>query len=181
MERATLYQEAIERRRAFRLRGYATLADLGHDGPWVSPIQKICGNLSGPMLVSKDWLDGPSARKAHARIAEQGHVPGMLYMKIIDAALALVGLSRAQIYVTPVFCLLPQRRSSVIPAPDRAASFEAVGQYELLGRRPIALGRDAAQTLRGFGVACLETRHPSARGQAHAARAQEIASALEAA
>ena len=45
MDRRSLYSEAIERRRALSFDGYVTLTDVGFDGPWVSPIQKISNNL----------------------------------------------------------------------------------------------------------------------------------------
>ena len=139
------------------------------------------GNLTGPMLISKDWLDAPSARAHRAVLQEGGYLPGNPYNHVIDKVLALVGLARADIYITPVFALLTAKRSSVIPAKDRRASFEAVGQYELLGRRPIALGTDAASVLRWFGIDHIETIHPSARGLTFDDRARRIAKALEAA
>ena len=100
---------------------------------------------------------------------------------VIDKVLDLVGLTRADIYITPVFALLTATRSSVIPMKDKRASFEAVGQYELMDRRPIACGTDAASVLRGFGIDHIETIHPSARGLTFDDRAARIAKALEAA
>ncbi|WHZ36274.1 hypothetical protein [Sagittula sp. MA-2] len=173
--------DPIRRRRAFSLPGYKTLAEEGFDGDYVSPIQMTSGNLTGPMLISKDWLDAPSANANRAILTKQGYLPGNPYNRVIDKVLALVGLARADIYITPVFALLTAKRSSVIPAKDRRASFEAVGQYELLGRRPIALGTDAASVLRWLGIDHIETIHPSARGLTFDDRARRIAKALEAA
>lgn len=175
------YRAAIAPRRAFALPGYVTLAEAGFDGDYVSPIQLTCGSLTGPMLITKDWLDAPSARAHRSLLQQVGHLPGTPFNRVIDRALALVGLSRAQIYITPVFALLTATRSSAIPLRDRRASFRAVGQYELMGRRPIACGTDAAAVLRSEGVAHIETLHPSARGQSFEARALRIAKALEAA
>ena len=175
------FTDAIRRRRTFSLPGYRTLAEEGFDGDYVSPIQITSGNLTGPMLISKDWLDAPSARAHRAVLQEGGYLPGNPYNHVIDKVLALVGLARADIYITPVFALLTAKRSSVIPAKDRRASFEAVGQYELLGRRPIALGTDAASVLRLLGIDHIETIHPSARGLTFDDRARRIAKALEAA
>ncbi len=175
------FTDAIRRRRTFSLPGYRTLAEEGFDGDYVSPIQITSGNLTGPMLISKDWLDAPSARAHRAVLQEGGYLPGNPYNRVIDRVLALVGLARADIYITPVFALLTAKRSSVIPAKDRRASFEAVGQYELLGRRPIALGTDAASVLRWFGIDHIETIHPSARGLTFDDRARRVAKALEAA
>ncbi|WP_425071915.1 hypothetical protein [Sagittula sp. S175] len=175
------HADAIRRRRAFSLPGYRTLAEEGFDGDYVSPIQMTSGNLTGPMLISKDWLDAPSARLNRSVLSERGYLPTNPYNRVIDKVLALVGLQRADIYITPIFALLTAKRSSVIPMKDRKASFEAVGQYEILNRRPIALGTDAASVLRWFGIDHIETIHPSARGLTFDARAARIAKALEAA
>ncbi|MEQ5871194.1 hypothetical protein J4E08_14980 [Sagittula sp. NFXS13] len=175
------YIDAIRRRRALSLPGYRTLAEEGFDGDYVSPIQMTSGNLSGPMIISKDWLDAPSANANRAILTQQGYLPGNPYNRVIDKVLDLVGLTRADIYITPVFALLTATRSSVIPMKDKRASFEAVGQYELMGRRPIACGTDAASVLRGFGIDHIETIHPSARGLTFDDRAARIAKALEAA
>ena len=178
---STLYRDAIARRRAFALPGYVTLADVDFDGDYVSPIQITCGNLTGPMLITKDWLDAPSANANRAILERQGHLGDNPFMRVIDRALQLASLSRDQIYITPVFALLTAKRSSVIPIRDRRASFRAVGQYELMGRRPVACGTDAAAVLRSEGVDHVETLHPSARGLTFETRAQRIAKALEAA
>ncbi|EBA08134.1 hypothetical protein [Sagittula stellata] len=173
--------DAIRRRRAFALPGYKTFAEEGFDGEYVSPIQMTSGNLTGPMLISKDWLDAPSANANRAILTKQGYLPGNHYNRVIDKVLVLAGLVRADIYITPVFGLLTAKRSSVIPAKDRRASFEAVGQHELMDRKPIALGTDAASVLRWFGIDHIETIHPSARGLTFDDRARRIAKALEAA
>ncbi|MFW2588920.1 hypothetical protein [Sagittula sp. SSi028] len=181
MQNSPAYLDAIRRRRAFSRSGYKTLADEGFDGDYVSPIQMTSGNLTGPMLISKDWLDAPSVRANRETLTKTGYLPNTPYNRVIDKVLALVGLSRAEIYITPVFALLSHTRSSVIPLSDRKASFDAVGQYELMGRRPVACGRDAAEVLRASGVDHIETIHPSARGLSFDARAARIAKALEAA
>ncbi len=181
MDRPAAYREAVRRRRGFALPGYASLADVGQDGPWVIPIQQSSGNLAGPMLISKDWLDAPTARRAGPRLAGRGYLPGMVYNRVLDRALALLGLQRGDIYITTIFCLLPPRRSHPLAASACRAAFDAVGRFELMGRRPVALGADAARTLRQSGVAAVETLHPSARGIDFDTRARAIASALEAA
>lgn len=178
---ATRWKEAIARRRAFRLPGYPSLADEGFDGDYVSPIQLTSGRLDGPMLISKDWLDAPSARLHRDTLRRTGYLPGTPFNRVIDKALALLGLARADIYITPVFALLTGQRSSMIPMRDRLGSFEAVGRHELLGRRPVAAGRDSAAVLRALGVPHVETIHPSARGLGFDERARRIATALEAA
>ncbi|MEO1798737.1 MAG: hypothetical protein AAFR53_17295, partial [Pseudomonadota bacterium] len=115
-------RDAITARRAFRLPGYTTLAEAGFDGDYVSPIQLTSGNPEGPMLMSKDWLDAPSARAHHAELSRTGYLPNIPFNRVIDKALALVGLRRSDIYIAPVFCLLPPRRSHPLPAAHARAS-----------------------------------------------------------
>ena len=178
MDRAALYHNAIERRRAFRLPGYVTLTEAGCDGPWVSPIQISSGNLTGPMLISKDWFDAPSAQTHRLLLLQSGYMPGMPFNVVVDRALELAGLSRSDIYITPVFKLLTLTRSHPIRAADARASFEAVTRYELLGRLPIAAGGDAIRVLRHFGIAHIPTIHPSARGMDYETRATLLARAF---
>ncbi|SEK58674.1 hypothetical protein SAMN05444413_102275 [Roseivivax marinus] len=179
--RARAYRDAVARRRAFRLPGYVTLAEAGFDGEWVSPIQITSGALDGPMLMTKDWLDAPSAARHRDRLATRGYLPEIPFNRVLDAALDLLGLDRGAIYVAPVFCLLPPVRSHPLPAADARASFEAVTRHEIMGRRPVAAGDDAARVLRHFDVPHVATIHPSRRGLDYAARARLIADALEAA
>nr|WP_255599291.1 hypothetical protein [Hasllibacter sp. MH4015] len=158
--------------------GYATLAECGFDGAYVSPIQMSSGSADGPLLMSKDWLDAPTARAAPAPLRDIGYLPSMPFNKVLDAALNMAGLRRGDIYIAPVFCLLPPVRSHALPLGDALASFDAVTRHEILGRRPIALGRDAAAVLSRRGVDHIAIPHPSARGRAFADRAALIADAL---
>ena len=169
---------AITARRAFRLTGYTTLAEAGFDGDYVSPIQLTSGNPDGPMIMSKDWLDAPSARAHREELSRRGYLPHIPFNRVLDKALALVGLTRADVYVAPIFCLLPPRRSHPLPTAHARASFEAVTRHELLGRRPIAAGTDSARVLRYFDIPHIETCHPSARGLSFDARAGQLAEAL---
>lgn len=174
----TAYTHAITARRSFRLPGYPTLAGLGFDGDYVSPIQIACGNLTGPLLISKDWLDAPSARANRAHLQRHGHLPDNPFIRVIDKALGLLNLTRADIYISPVFHLLTPKRSSTIPAAHARASFDAIGRHELMGRRPVALGTDAANVLRHFGIDHAVAPHPSARIGSYDARAALIAKAI---
>lgn len=175
------YARAVAARRAFRLPGYPTLAEEGFDGDYVSPIQMTSGSLTGPMLVSKDWLDAPSVRRHHAELKRQGYLSTNPFNRVIDKVLALLSLTRADIYITPVFHLLTPQRSSTIPPAHARASWEAIGQHERLGRRPIALGHDSARVLRHFNVPHIRAPHPSARTGTFDAKAQAIAEAIQAA
>lgn len=170
----------VARRRGFTLPGYATLAECGFDGDYVSPIQISSGAPDGPLLMSKDWLDAPTARKARDPLRQIGYLPDMPFNRVLDAALAMVGMERAHIYIAPVFCLLPPVRSHPLPLRDALASFDAVTRHEILGRRPIALGQDAAAVLSRRGIDHVVVPHPSARGRSFADRARLIADALHA-
>ncbi|MFD0860066.1 uracil-DNA glycosylase family protein [Roseovarius aquimarinus] len=172
------YTRAIAARRAFRLPDYPTLADYGFDGDYVSPIQIACGNLGGPLLISKDWLDAPSAMEHRTHLQRYGHLPDNPFIRVIDKALALLNLRREDIYITPVFHLLTPKRSSTIPAAHARASFDAIGRHELMGRRPVALGTDAANVLSHFGIDHAIAPHPSARIGSFDARAALIAKAI---
>jgi len=174
----TARPNAIIARRAFRLPGYATLGDLGFDGDYVSPIQITSGNPDGPLLISKDWLDAPSASLHRTELENSGYLAAAPYSRVMDLALSYAGLTRADVYITPIFHLLTGTRSSQIPAAHARASFDAIGRYELNGRRPIALGQDAARTLAYFGIDHMIAPHPSARIGPYALRADLIAKAL---
>lgn len=179
MDAAAAYRDAIARRRAFRLPNYATLADCGYDGGYVSPIQLSSGALNGPMLITKDWLDAPSAVAHRDVLSVRGFLPDMPFNRVLDRALEIAGLTRSDIYIAPIFCLLPPERSFALPLRDAKASFEAVVTHEIMGRTPIAAGKDAARVLSACGVAHVETIHPSARGHTFEQRAHRIAVALQ--
>ncbi|MEO0632849.1 MAG: hypothetical protein AAFY52_01790 [Pseudomonadota bacterium] len=180
MTLADAYQRAIAARRAFRLPGYPTLAETGFDGDYVSPIQMTSGNLTGPLLMSKDWLDAPSARAHRDILYKTGYLLNNPFNQVIDRVLALLNLKRANIYITPIFHLLTPKRSSTIPVAHARASFDAVGRHELMGRRPVALGIDSARVLRHFGIDHVTAPHPSARIGSFDARAAQIAHAVAA-
>ncbi|UMA65087.1 hypothetical protein LVO79_01005 [Roseivivax marinus] len=178
--RARAYRDAVARRRAFRLPGYVTLAEAGFDGEWVSPIQMTSGALDGPMLMTKDWLDAPSAARHRDRLATRGYLPEIPFNRVLDAALDLLGLDRAAIYVAPVFCLLRRRCARTrcpppTPAP-RSRPSPATRSWAVARSPPATTPR-----LRHFDVPHVATIHPSRRGLDYAARARLIADALEAA
>ncbi|MEL7133568.1 MAG: hypothetical protein AAGK77_14290 [Pseudomonadota bacterium] len=173
------YHRAIAARRAFRLPGYPTLAEAGFDGDYVSPIQMTSGNLTGPLLMSKDWLDAPSARQHQDQLKHTGYLPTNPFNQVIDRVLKLLNLNRADIYITPIFHLLTPKRSSTIPVTHARASFDAIGRHELMGRRPVALGTDSARVLTQFDIDHVTAPHPSARVGSYDMRAQQIAQAVQ--
>ncbi|MGY6549553.1 MAG: uracil-DNA glycosylase family protein [Roseinatronobacter sp.] len=178
MDRAALYRDAIERRRAFHLPGFVSYAQAGFDGAYVCPIHLSSGALTGPVLLTKDWLDAPSANRHRAGLLETGFLPDMPFNKVLDAALTLVGMTRSDIYITPVFKLMPPVRSFPLPASALHASFNAVTRHELMDRPVIAAGQAAIAMMQAADLPHVATAHPSARGQAFATRARALAQSL---
>ena len=176
------YDWIIEQRRAFRLAGYETLADVGFEGRWVTPYQKISCSPDGPVLVALHWLDAPSIRLNEATLHEHGYLPGIRFNDVLELALAARSLSRTSIYVTQAFHLIPRKRSEHIPARLIGESFDAVTRHELVGRQVLALGQEASDACRRHGIPHVPVCHPSRRGKArtNAQNAQEIASGLAA-
>lgn len=166
----------IERRRAFKLEGYVSLGDLGFDGDWVTPYQIGSCSPTGPALVAYHWLDVPSFLKHESILRDLGYLPGIPFNKVLDMALELAGLTRADIYVTQAFHLLPATRSQRIPTAHLRASFDAITRYELSGRKIVALGTDASRACRELDH--VKVSHPSARGLTYTAKAEELAAAL---
>jgi hypothetical protein len=156
--------ELIARRRAFRLPGYCTLADVGLDGEFVSPPQITSHSETGPVLLAYNWLDAQTARDHAVALRECGYLKGMIFNNIVDAALARAGITRADIYITQAFHLLPSRRSDAVRQPDLDASFDVITRHELSGRRIIALGGAAARSCERAGIEPHQVvMHPSAR------------------
>jgi hypothetical protein len=172
------YDETVERRRAFRLNGYKSVADVGFDGQWVSPYQITSNSMSGPVFVALHWLDEPSIQVHRSTLSELGYLPTLRFNKVVDLALAQRKLSRSDIYVTQAFHLVPQQRSQRIPPEALRASFEAVTRHELNGRSVIALGNEAAKACAAFGIPHANAPHPSRRGYSNIANASAIANAL---
>lgn len=168
----------LDARRAFAPDGYATLADVGLDVDLVSPYQLACGNPDGPVLVTYNYLDAPTARANAHLLAQIGYLPDMLFNRVLDQALALTGLTRPALYVTHAFHALPARRSAQVPQRLVEDSFDRITRPEIAGRPVIALGRAAARACARFDIAHTAVAHPSARGLSGAAKAAQIARAL---
>ena len=175
---AEAYAAVIERRRSFRLAGYKSLADMGFDGPWVTPLQQAAGSLTGPVLLAFNWLDAPSVEAHRAVLEERGYLPNIPFNRVLNKALQLRGLARSDVYLSQAFHLLPERRSGAVPIRDVQASFEAITRYEIAGRSVVALGTAAAEACRRAGVQCAVAPHPSSRGLSFEERARAIAAVL---
>ncbi|SLN59291.1 Uracil DNA glycosylase superfamily protein [Roseivivax jejudonensis] len=158
--------------------GLATLADVGLDGPYVSPYQLSCGAADGPVLVSFNFLDAPTARDRRATLARDGYLPEMLFNRVLDAALARLGRARHEIYLTHAAHVLPPARSAPVPRAAIDASMEAVTRFETADRPVIALGDVAASACARFGIAHDALPHPSARGRTRDDKAAALATAI---
>ena len=77
---------------------------------------------TGPVLVARHWLDADSVRK-HRDELKEGYLPSMPFNKVLELALDLAGLTRADLYLTQAFHLLPHERSESIPQRHIDASF----------------------------------------------------------
>src|SRR4051812_45622193 len=97
------YDWIIEQRRALRIQPYYTLADVGFEGPWVTPYQKKSRSPDGPVLVALHWLDAPSIELNRPILDELGYLPGIRFNNVLDLALRQCRLTRESIYVTQAF------------------------------------------------------------------------------
>jgi hypothetical protein len=134
------YAENIVRRRSFSLLGYRTLEEVGLDGAYVSPLQILSKSATGPVLVAYNWFDAPSALRYASTLRTYGYMPGIAFNVVLEKALALVGMTRADVYMTQAFHLLPEGRSDPVPFRDVDLSFDAITKHEVQDRRVIALG-----------------------------------------
>ena len=173
--------EMIARRRAFLRPGYCTLADVGLEGEYVSPLQISSSSPTGPVLLAYHWLDAKSAIANQVQLRECGYLKNITFNKVVDRALSICGLNRASIYMTQVFHLLPPtERSAYIPVKYVDASFEEITCFELRGRKIITLGWQAARACQRGGVEPSRTvSHPSARGRSQEDKAGELAAAIK--
>lgn len=158
--------------------GYTTYAEAGLDGPWVTPYQIGSHANDGPVLLTYNFLDAPTARMHCTELRQTGFLPGMPFNAVLDLALQLARMTRQDLYVTHAFHLLPPTRSAAIKARHVDMSFDAVARHELAGRKVIALGSVASGACRRHGITCLATPHPSARGRSFTERAATLAAVL---
>jgi hypothetical protein len=174
------YQEIIDRRRALVIEPYKSLAEVGFDGPWITPYQISSKSSEGPVLVALHWLDEPSILRERATLQDLGYLPNIRFNKVIDAALARQGLSRSDIYVTQTFHLIPRERSERISQAAIRRSFDEVTRFELEGRKVIALGDIAAGECAQHNIEHVAVCHPSRRGYTNEENAIRIAEAIAA-
>ena len=135
------YQEIIDRRRALTIEPYKSLAEVGFEGPWVTPYQITSKSSDGPVLVALHWLDEPAILRERPTLQDLGYLPNIRFNTVIDAALAHQGMSRSDIYVTQTFHLVPRTRSERITQAAIRRSFDEVTRFELQGREGNRTGR----------------------------------------
>ena len=175
--------DIIARRRRFVIAGYETLADVGFDGDWVTPLQMTSNSETGPVLVALHWLDAASARKPENQtvLREKGYLPDIPFNLVLSCGLEQAGLTRKDVYLTQAFHLLPRKdRSKYIPRRDIDNSFKEITRFEVENRSVIALGSCAQGSCRRAGVPHIKCVHPSARCNKKD-KAIELAAALVAA
>ena len=174
------YQEIIHRRRALKIEPFKSLAEVGFDGPWVTPYQITSKSSEGPVLVALHWLDESSILRERATLQNRGYLPDIRFNTVIDTALARQGLSRSDIYVTQTFHLVPRTRSERISQAAIRRSFDEVTRFELQGRKVIALGNIAAGECARHSIQHIAVCHPSRRGYTNEKNAAEIGDAIAA-
>jgi hypothetical protein len=167
-----------ERRRALKIEPFNSLADVGFDGPWVTPYQITSNSPKGPVLVALHWLDENSISDERATLLHLGYLGGIRFNVVIDAALARVPLGRSDIYVTQTFHLIPRTRSEQIESSAIRRSFDEVTRFELEGRKVIALGATAGGECARHNIEHIAVCHPSRRGYTNEKNAVEIAEGI---
>ena len=158
-------------------RDYATLSEVGLDGPWVTPLQKTSNRACELVLVAQDYLDTARAAEHREQILDgDGYCPGTKFRAVLSGALAVAERDLSRVYVTQAVHMIPRtrwtrtksgkwRKEEVRHDADLVDwAFREVTQYEVAGRTVVAMGKVAARACRvaGFppdGV----TDHPSHR------------------
>ena len=106
------YREIVERRRTLKIETFKSLADLGFDGPWITPYQITSNSLKGPVLVALHWLDESSILDERTALQHLGFCRVFGSMSSLMLLLRRVHLSRSDIYVTQTFHLVPKSLQS---------------------------------------------------------------------
>jgi hypothetical protein len=171
-------QEIVERRRALVIEPYKSLAEVGFDGPWVTPYQITSKSSDGPVLVALHWLDEPAILRERPTLQNLGYLPHIRFNTVIDGALERQGMSRSEIYVTQTFHLVPRKRSERISQAAIRRSFDEVTRFELQGRKVVALGGIASGECARHDIEHIAVCHPSRRGYTNEKNAIEISDAI---
>lgn len=81
------YQEIVERRRRLSIVPYKSLADVGFDGPWVTPYQISSKSPDGPVLLALHWLEEATIADQRMVLEKFGYLPDIRFNTVIDMAL----------------------------------------------------------------------------------------------
>ena len=160
-------EEIIARRRAFNISGfrYKTLAEVGLDGDYVSPIQKISNSITGPILIGYHWNSAKNVLQKKDLLLEFGYDVFSRFNKVLDEALKCANMGRADVYITQAFHLLPEAdKSQSIIFEHVCESFQEITIHELDGRPAIALGNVVHKVCDRFDIEHIPVPHPSRRG-----------------
>ena len=115
------YQEIVERCRALVIEPYKSLAEVGFDGPWVTPYQITSKSSDGPVLVALHWLDESSILSERATLQHLGYLPTIRFNNVTNTALARQGLSRPDFMSPKRFILYHGRALSGFHEPQSDA------------------------------------------------------------
>lgn len=183
------YGEAIRARKALRVQavtsavacGMKTLEEAGWDGDFVTPNQLSSRSFTGPLILLNNWYGWEDLDNLPDHVISElsrlGYLPGIPTNRWLDRALAILGLDRADVYITQACHFLPRGKlSGSIPPEAYRISVECVLKLELGGRTPVALGTAAQNACRANGISFVGAQSPSYQGGER--RAQEIAAAI---
>ena len=166
-------KDIVKRRRQFKAKGFATLQDVGMDGDWVTPIQKLSHCEDGPVIVAYYWWTAEKVIQHREKLQEFGYFPGLKFNRVIDLALEHLGRSRQGIYITQAFHLLPKNGAAILRWL-LYNSFNQITKYEIQGRPVVALGGSVQAACRQAQVEHIRCAHPDARGRTVVSLADEL-------
>src|SRR5450759_424848 len=104
------YQDIIDRSRALTIEPYKSLAEVGFEGPWVTPYQITSKSSDGPVLVALHWLDEPAILRERPTLQDLGYLPNIRFN------LSLIHISeptRLGMISYAVFCLKKKKKKKI--------------------------------------------------------------------
>lgn len=173
------YAEIVDLRRELKIDGFKTLGDVGCDGHWITPYQKISCSDSGPVLLARSWFNAADVALHQNTLQRLGYLPTLKFNQIMDAALHKAGMARSNIYLTQVLLVLPPDETYKIRQKDYDRSFDAVTRFELEGRNVIAIGSVAKAMCEKYQISYRHVISPSAPGITDEAKTAELSAALQ--
>jgi hypothetical protein len=170
---------AIANRRALRIEGYKTLAEVGFDGNYVTPYQITSKSMEGPVLIAYHWANEEHIIEHRDTLERLGYLPSSPFNVVLSLALKERNLRREDIYMTQTFHLVPTERSENVAQNAIDQSFDLVTRHEAAGRKVMALGDEAFFACQRHGVTnAVRVCHPSRRRLTNSEKARTIAAGL---